>query len=72
LLETASKAKLIDLNIRMASTRPAVRHECLDYLNKRAALSPSQKKQSEGENCWPCGPDSHRIWTSLMLTAAAI
>ena len=49
LLETASKAMLVDLIIRVASTRPAVRHECLDYLNKRAALSPSQKKQSEGE-----------------------
>ncbi|MCU7960692.1 MAG: hypothetical protein KZQ58_12005 [gamma proteobacterium symbiont of Bathyaustriella thionipta] len=49
LLETASKAKLIELIIRIASTRPPVRHECLDYLNKHAALSPSQKKQSEGE-----------------------
>lgn len=49
LLETASKAKLIDLILRVARTRPAVRHECLDYLNRRAALSPSQKKQSEGE-----------------------
>ena len=49
LLETASKAKLIDLIIRVANTRPAVRHECLDYLNRRAALSPNQRKQSEGE-----------------------
>ncbi|HHH48139.1 MAG TPA: hypothetical protein ENK51_04550 [Gammaproteobacteria bacterium] len=49
LLETASKTKLIDLIIRLASTRPAVRHECLDYLNRRTALSPSQRKQSEGE-----------------------
>ncbi len=49
LLETASKAKLVDLLVRLASTRPAVRHECLDYLNRRAALSPRQKRQSEGE-----------------------
>jgi len=49
LLDTASKAKLVDLIIRLASTRPAVRHECFDYLNKCAALSPSQRKQSEGE-----------------------
>ena len=49
LLETASKTKLIDLLVRLASTRPAVRHECFDYLNRFAALSPSQKKQSEGE-----------------------
>jgi hypothetical protein len=49
LLETVSKAKLVDLLVRVASTRPAVRHECLDYLNRHTALSPSRKKQSEGE-----------------------
>lgn len=49
LLETASKVKLTDLIIRVANTRPAVRHECLDYLNRHAALSPRQKRQSEGE-----------------------
>jgi len=49
LLETASKEKLIDLLVHVARTRPAVRHECLDYLNKHASLSPSRKKQSEVE-----------------------
>jgi len=49
LLETAPKAKLVDLIVRVAASRPAVRHECLNYLNKHAALSHNQKKQSEGE-----------------------
>lgn len=49
LLETASKAKLVDLLVRVAATRPAVRRECLDYLNKHTALSPGRKKQTEGE-----------------------
>jgi len=49
LLETASKARLVDLLVRVASTRPAVRRECLDYLNRRIALSANQKKQSDGE-----------------------
>ena len=33
----------------MAASRPAVRRECLDYLNRHTTLSPSRKKQSEGE-----------------------
>lgn len=49
LLETAPKAKLVDLLVRVAATRPDVRRECLDYLNRHTALSPSRKKQSEGE-----------------------
>jgi hypothetical protein len=49
LLETTPKAKLVDLLVRVAATRPAVRRECLDYLNLHTALSPSRKKQSEGE-----------------------
>jgi len=49
LLDTASKAKLIDLLVRVSSTRPAVRRECLDYLNRRTTLSPIQKKQAEAE-----------------------
>jgi hypothetical protein len=49
LLETAPKAKLVDLIVRVAASRPAVRRECLDYLNLHTALSPSRKKQSEGE-----------------------
>jgi len=49
LLETASKAELVDLLVRVASTRPAVRRECLDYLNRHTTLSPSLKKQFEGE-----------------------
>ena len=49
LLETVPKAKLVDLIVRVAASRPAVRHECLNYLNKHAALSHNQKKQSEGE-----------------------
>ena len=44
LLETASKAKLVDLFIRVAASRPAVRPECLDYLNRNTTLSPSRKK----------------------------
>ena len=49
LLETASKAKLVELLVRVASARPSVRRECLDYLSRRTALSPSRKKQAEGE-----------------------
>jgi hypothetical protein len=49
LLETTPKAKLVDLLVRVAATRPAVRRECLDYLNLHTALSPSRKKQSEGK-----------------------
>ncbi len=49
LLETAPKAKLVKLIVRVAASRPAVRRECLDYLNRHTALSPSRKKQSEGE-----------------------
>lgn len=49
LLETASKPKLVDLLVRVAKTRPDVRRECLDYLNKHATLSPSRKRQSAGE-----------------------
>ncbi|MCW8919616.1 MAG: hypothetical protein OQL08_12495 [Gammaproteobacteria bacterium] len=49
LLETAPKAKLVDLLVRVAGTRPDVRRECLDYLNRHTALSPGRKKQSEGE-----------------------
>lgn len=48
-LAAAPKARLVDLLVRVATTRPAVRRECLDYLNKHTALSPSRKKQSEGE-----------------------
>jgi hypothetical protein len=60
LLETASKAKLVDLIVRVASTHPAVRHECLDYLNRHAALSPSRKKHSEGEKLLA-------LWAELAL-----
>ncbi|MFZ5593184.1 MAG: hypothetical protein ACOY4D_02765 [Pseudomonadota bacterium] len=49
LMKTASKEKLVDLLVRVSATRPAVRRECLDYLNRHIALSPSRKKQSEGE-----------------------
>ena len=49
LLETLPKAKLVDLLVHVANTRPAVRRECLDYLNRHTSLSPSRKKQSEGE-----------------------
>jgi hypothetical protein len=49
LLETAPKARLVDLIVRVAASRPAVRRECLDYLNRHTAMSPSRKKQSEGE-----------------------
>ncbi|MGB5672875.1 MAG: hypothetical protein WBM71_20240 [Sedimenticolaceae bacterium] len=49
MLETAPKAKLVDLIVRVASSRPDVRRECLDYLNRHTALSPSRKKQSESE-----------------------
>ena len=49
LLETAPKVKLVDLLVRVAATRPAVRRECFDYLKKHATLTPSQQQQSEGE-----------------------
>ncbi len=49
LLEIVSKAKLVDLLVLVASSRPTVRHECLGYLTRHAALSYNQKKQSEGE-----------------------
>jgi len=49
LMETATKAKLVDLLVLVASSRPAVRRECIDYLTRHAALSHNQKKQSEGE-----------------------
>ncbi len=49
LLETASKAQLVDLVVRVAASHPAVRSKCLDYLNRHTALSHCQKKQSEGE-----------------------
>jgi len=49
LLQTAPKAKLVDLIARVAASRPAVRRECLDYLNRHIVLSPSRRKQSEGE-----------------------
>ena len=49
MLETAPKERLVGLLVRLASTRPAVRRECLDYLNKHIALSPNQKRESEGE-----------------------
>jgi len=49
LLETLPKANLVDLLVHVANIRPAVRRECLDYLNRHTSLSPSRKKQSEGE-----------------------
>ncbi len=49
LMKTATKEKLVDLLVLVASSRPAVRHECLDYLARHTALSHNQKIQSEGE-----------------------
>lgn len=49
LMKTATKVQLVDLLVLVSSSRPAVRRECLDYLNRHTALSPSRKKQSEGE-----------------------
>lgn len=49
LLAAAQKARLVDLLVRLAATRPAIRRECLDYLNKHTALSPGKQKQSAGE-----------------------
>ena len=49
LLERLSKAQLLDLLVHVSRTRPTVRSECLDYLNKYVALSPGRRKQSEGE-----------------------
>lgn len=48
-IETVPKAKLVDLIVRVSASHPAVRRECLDYLNRHTVLSPSRKKQSEGE-----------------------
>lgn len=49
LMKTATKEELVNLLVVLASSRPAVRHECLDYLTRHTALSHNQKKQSEGE-----------------------
>ncbi len=49
LMEAATKEKLVDLLVLLASSRPAVRHECLDYLTSHAALSHKQKKQLESQ-----------------------
>lgn len=49
LLKTTTNEKLVDLLVLVASSRPAVRHECLDYLTRHTALSHNQKQQSEGE-----------------------
>lgn len=49
LLAATPHGTLADLLVRLANTRADVRRECFDYLNKRAPLSDSQKKQSEGE-----------------------
>ena len=49
LMKTATKEKLVDLLVLVASSRPAVRHECLDYLTRHTALSHNRKIQSEGE-----------------------
>ena len=49
LMKTATKEKLVDLLVLVATSRPAVRHECLDYLTRHTALSHNQKIQSEGE-----------------------
>lgn len=58
LLETLSKAQLLDLLVHVSRTRPAVRRECLDYLNRHTVLSPRRKKQSEGEKLLA-------LWTEL-------
>jgi hypothetical protein len=49
LMKAATKEGLVDLLVRVAATRPAVRRECFDYLKKHATLTPSQQQQSEGE-----------------------
>lgn len=49
LLATAPTGTLADLLVRLATTRPDVCRECFDYLKKHATLSPSQRRQSEGE-----------------------
>ncbi len=49
LLETMPKAKLIDLLVIVSTSRPAVRRECLDYLDRHITPLPSRKKQLEGE-----------------------
>jgi len=49
LMKTVTKEKLVDLLVLVATSRPAVRHECLDYLARHTALSHNQKIQSEGE-----------------------
>lgn len=49
LLAAAPAGTLADLLIQLASTRPDVRRECFDYLERHTTLSTSQKQQSEGE-----------------------
>lgn len=49
LMKAATKEGLVDLLVRVAATRPAVRRECFDYLKQHATLTPNQQQQSEGE-----------------------
>ncbi len=49
LLEAAKPETLITLIAELATGRPNVRRECLDYLKKHVALTPAQKTRSEGE-----------------------
>ncbi|MFC1680750.1 hypothetical protein ACFL1S_03020 [Pseudomonadota bacterium] len=49
LLAAVPSKILVDLLIRLAVTRPDVRRECFDYLNKHIPLSNKRKNQSEGE-----------------------
>ena len=49
LMKTTTKEKLVDLLVLVATSHPAVRHECLNYLTRHTTLSHNQKIQSEGE-----------------------
>jgi hypothetical protein len=49
LVATAPPRVLADLLIRLAATRPDVRRECFDYLEKHVQLSDKQRKLSKGE-----------------------
>src|SRR3972149_7722286 len=59
LLTAASPEVLADLIVRVASLRPDVRRECLEYLKKHASLSPEQKKRSDGEAVFA-------LWSELL------
>ena len=59
LLTAVSPELLADLIVQLASSRPDVRRESLEYLKEHASLSPKQKTRSEGEAVFA-------LWSELL------